>query len=178
MQQEPRIFLIGPMGAGKTSIGRQLARLAAIPFHDTDLYIQQRTGVDIPLIFDIEGEAGFRRRETDALKHLSAESRWIIATGGGAVLAEANRRLMQERGHIVYLRAGVDAQMRRTRRGRHRPLLETEDPAGRLRELFEDRDPLYGELADTIVETDRRNVREVAREIARRLKLFAEGDLS
>ena len=159
------LFLVGPMGAGKSAIGKELARILERPFHDTDAVIQARTGADIGFIFDREGEAGFRRRERDVLDELTALDDAVVATGGGAVLDADNRRHLAARGTVVYLFTSVASQVARTRAGRNRPLLDTDDPEARLAALFAVRDPLYREVADFVVDTDGRRVAAVAEEI-------------
>jgi shikimate kinase len=159
------IFLIGPMGSGKTAVGRQLARMLDLEFIDSDVEIEARTGVDIPLIFEKEGEAGFREREQEAIQALTAREGIVLATGGGAVLREANRENLSQRGCVVYLQTSVDQQLERTRHGRQRPLLYTSDPKVKLRELLAERLPLYEGTADLIVSTDGRRVQAVAEEI-------------
>ena len=163
------VFLIGPMGSGKTAVGRQLARLLDLKFRDSDAEVERRTGVDIPYIFEKEGESGFRSRERDAIETLTAQAGVVLATGGGAVLLPENRRCLSERGRVVYLRTSVRQQVDRTRHGRGRPLLDTEDPAARLEQLMAVRAPLYEEIADVIVDTDGRRVAAVADDILRRL---------
>ncbi len=165
------IFLIGPMGSGKTAVGRQLARMLDLEFHDSDVEIEARTGVDIPLIFEKEGEAGFREREREVIDSLTAMNSIVLATGGGAVLLPLNREHLSARGCVVYLQTSVDQQLERTRHGRQRPLLYTSDPRTRLRELLEQRLPLYEEVADVVVNTDGRRVNAVADEV---LRLLAE----
>ncbi|MFN0041378.1 MAG: shikimate kinase [Burkholderiales bacterium] len=147
------IFLVGMMGAGKTSVGKILAKRLNKTFFDSDHVIEERTGVRIPVIFEIEGEAGFRARETQVIEELTAGQNIVLATGGGVVLSERNRRVLRDRGTVVYLRAGVKDLLARTRNDRNRPLLQTSDPRGRLTELFEARDPLYRETAHVIVDT-------------------------
>jgi shikimate kinase len=164
------VFLIGPMGSGKTAVGRQLARTLRLPFHDSDAEIERRTGVDIPFIFEKEGEAGFRAREREAIEALTALDGIVLATGGGAVLLEDNRRHLATRGCVVYLQTSVAQQADRVRHGRNRPLLEQPgNIAGRLGELMDVRSPLYGELADLTVSTDGRRVQTVAEEVLRLL---------
>jgi shikimate kinase len=163
------IFLIGPMGSGKTAVGRQLARMLDLEFIDSDVEIEARTGVDIPLIFEKEGEAGFREREREAIEALTARDGIVLATGGGAVLKPANRENLTQRGCVVYLQTSVDQQLDRTRHGRQRPLLYTSDPRAKLRDLLAERQPLYESTADLIVSTDGRRVQAVAEEIARLL---------
>jgi shikimate kinase len=152
------IFLIGLMGAGKTTIGRQLARSLGCEFIDSDHEIEHRTGADIPWIFDIEGEQGFRERERAVIDDLSQRQGIVLATGGGAILDVRNREHLAARGLVIYLRASVDRLAQRTDRDRNRPLLQTDDPVERLQRLYDQRDPLYREIADFIVDTDNRNV--------------------
>lgn len=169
MTAPANIFLVGPMGAGKTAVGRQLARALHLPFADSDVEIEERTGVDIPFIFEKEGETGFRKREAAVIDELTQRDGIVLATGGGAVIDADNRRRLGGRGFVVYLNTSVDQQVARTRRSCTRPLLETDDPRATLAALLETRDPLYREIADLVVETDRRKVRSVTREIIERL---------
>ena len=159
------IFLIGPMGSGKTAVGRSLARLLDYPFLDSDHEIEARTGADIPLIFEREGEAGFRRREHEMILELSAREHIVLATGGGAVLSAENRRLIGTRGWVVYLETSVAQQAERAGRTRHRPLLHGADPYERLEQLMRVREPLYRELTDFVISTTRRRVLLVAETI-------------
>jgi len=163
------LFLTGPMGAGKSTIGRQLSKRLNKEFHDSDHEIEARTGVDIPLIFELEGEAGFRRREQAILAALTRIPGIILATGGGAILDAENRRHLSSRGRVIYLHASVNQQLKRTRRDRNRPLLQTADPRAKLEELMAVRDPLYREIADVIIETDGKRVRDVVRQIIEQL---------
>ncbi len=158
------------MGAGKSTIGRLLSKELRLPFKDSDKEIEQRTGADIPWIFDVEGEQGFREREQAVIADLSAGEALVLATGGGAVLREANRSNLRDGGRVVYLHASVDQQIERTARDRNRPLLQRADPAQVLRELMAIRDPLYREIADIIIETDERPPRMVVQEIIERLR--------
>lgn len=158
------------MGAGKSTIGRLLSKELRLPFKDSDKEIEQRTGADIPWIFDVEGEQGFREREQAVIADLSAGEALVLATGGGAVLREANRSSLRNGGRVVYLHASVDQQIERTARDRNRPLLQRDDPAKVLRELMAIRDPLYREIADIIIETDERPPRMVVQEIIERLR--------
>ena len=169
-----RVFLVGPMGSGKTAVGRQLALLIGFRFVDSDAEIERRTGVDIPYIFEREGESGFRAREREVIADLTMIGGIVLATGGGAILAEENRRLLNERGIVVYLETSVDQQVRRTAHGRQRPLLHTADPRRRLAELMVIREPLYREVAHHVVSTSGRRVKDVAAEIAARLRLQTE----
>jgi shikimate kinase len=169
MISEQSIFLVGPMGAGKSAVGKRLARRLQREFRDADAEIEARTGVDISFIFEKEGEEGFRRREGRAIDELTALPAIVLATGGGAVMDEGNRRLLAARGLVVYLHASVAEQLQRTRHSRHRPLLDTPDPEARLRSLMAVREPLYREVADLVIDTDGRKVGAVAEEIRRRL---------
>ncbi|HWQ36996.1 MAG TPA: shikimate kinase [Burkholderiales bacterium] len=147
------VFLVGMMGAGKTSVGKQLAKRLGKEFHDSDHLIEARTGVRIPVIFEIEGESGFRARERAVIEELTALQNIVLATGGGAVLDPRNRELLKSRGTVVYLRAAAKDLMNRTRHDKNRPLLQTADPKARLTELLEGRDPLYREVAHIVVDT-------------------------
>ena len=147
------IFLVGMMGAGKTSVGRVLAKRMNKIFYDSDHVIEERTGVKIPVIFEIEGEPGFRHREAAVLDELTALDEVVLATGGGAVLAQENRDRLHARGTVVYLRASVKDLLNRTRHDKNRPLLQTADPRARLEELYEMRDPLYREVAHIMIDT-------------------------
>ena len=147
------IFFVGLMGAGKTTIGRLLAKHFNMTFYDTDHEIERRTGVNIPLIFEVEGEAGFRRREFSMLEELSRMPNIVLATGGGAVLSQQNRELLKQNGTVIYLRANVQELWQRTRNDKNRPLLQNDNPRAKLEQLFSERDPLYQEVADMIVDT-------------------------
>lgn len=153
MTQSENIYLIGLMGAGKTTIGRQLAKALKLPFYDSDKAIEESTGVDIPTIFEFEGEEGFRDREQKMLKQLTEMNGIVLATGGGAILREANRKLLKEKGFIVYLQCSVERILERTRRDTQRPLLKTENPRARIEELFAQREPLYLSCADYKIDT-------------------------
>jgi shikimate kinase len=164
------VFLIGPMGSGKTAVGKQLARLLHLHFYDSDAEIEHRCGVDIPFIFEKEGETGFREREREVIDALTQMQDVIVATGGGAVLSPDNREHLSSRGRVVYLQTSVDQQLERTRHGRQRPLLFTQDPERKLRELLSFRAPLYESIAAIVVCTDGRQVRAVADEVVQRLQ--------
>jgi shikimate kinase len=169
MLNADNVFLVGPMGSGKSAVGRQLASRLGLAFLDSDAEVEALTGVDIPYIFEKEGEAGFRARERDVLDLLTARAGVLVATGGGAVLDPDTRVRLRSRGRVVYLRTSVNQQLARTRRSGHRPLLRTPDPTGTLERLMQARAPLYEETADLVVDTDGRKVRSVVDEIERRL---------
>lgn len=170
MTSKPNIFLVGPMGAGKTSIGRQLAEALGMEFLDSDHEIEARSGATIPWIFDVEGEDGFRKREQTMIDELSQRQSIVLATGGGAVLSEANRKHLKTRGTVIYLSASIDLLLERTQRDRNRPLLQTENPRARLEELMQIREPLYREVADIVLETDDSSIRHTVNRIIKQLK--------
>ena len=169
MDEQRSVFLIGPMGAGKSAVGRKLAEELSLEFVDSDDAVEERTGVDIPYIFEREGEAGFRSREVEVIDDLTRRERVLLATGGGAVLDPRNRERLRSRGRVVYLRTSVDQQLSRTRRGNDRPLLMNPDPRGTLARLYAERAPLYAEVADIVVDTDGRKVKTVVDQICREL---------
>ncbi len=170
MLNAENIFLVGPMGSGKSAVGRQLAARLGLEFVDSDAEIESRTGVDVPYIFEREGEAGFRARESEVLDELTRSLRRVISTGGGAVLDPATRSRLRERGCVVYLRTSVNQQLTRTRGSTRRPLLMNSDPRGTLERLALLREPLYEEVADLVVDTDGRRVKTLALEILHRLE--------
>lgn len=170
MLDADNIFLVGPMGSGKSAVGRQLAARLGLDFLDSDAEIEARTGVDIACIFEREGEAGFRARERDVIDQLTRRPRALVATGGGAVLDPATRERLRGRGCVVYLRTSVEQQLARTRRGSQRPLLNSPDPRGTLAHLMALRSPLYEEVADITVDTDGRKVKTVVQDILGRLE--------
>jgi shikimate kinase len=171
------LFIVGMMGAGKSAVGRTLATRLARPFVDSDHEIQSRTGVSIATIFEVEGEAGFRRREEQVIDELSRRDDGIVlATGGGAVLSPATRALLRERGFTVYLHAKAHDLWLRTRNDRHRPLLACDDPKARIEELLQIRDPLYREVADLIVETGRPSVARLVELLAERFEGRSGGE--
>ena len=168
----PNIFLVGPTGAGKTTIGRRLAQMLRREFLDSDHEIEHCAGASIPLIFELEGETGFRNREKAVIDKLTQRLGIILATGGGAILDPDNRCYLGRRGFVVYLTASVNEQLRRTYLDTNRPLLQTTDPKARLTQLFERRDPLYREIADGVVLTEGRPIQQVLLDILHQLEPF------
>ena len=167
MDVPENIFLVGFMGSGKSTVGQQLAPEFGKTFFDCDRVLEERTGVDIPYIFDLEGESGFRRREAAVVRELTARRGVVLATGGGVVGDPENRAALSANGFVVYLHAQVDLLYQRTSRDRNRPMLYAKDQRARIEELLALRDPLYREVADLVVETGRRGSRRVVNEIAR-----------
>lgn len=167
MFSSANIFLIGPMGAGKSTIGRLVAKLIGVGFHDTDKEIEKKTGVSIPMIFEYEGESGFRRREADVIDELVKTNGVVLATGGGSILLAENQSALKAHGFIVYLHCSIDKQLERTFKDTNRPLLNTEDPKKRLEELFAVREPLYRSLADLIIDTGQHSSKSAARLIVK-----------
>jgi shikimate kinase len=159
------IIFVGPMGAGKTTIGKQLARQLGRHFYDSDRVIEERTGANIPLIFELEGEAGFRRREKAIIAELTEMDNIVLATGGGAILDPDNRDQITRQGFVIYLNAPLKQLVNRTSKDKNRPLLQTEDPRKKLEEILAVRDPLYREVADEIIETDGSPVRNVVKKL-------------
>jgi len=174
--QSGNLILVGMMGSGKTTIGRTLAKHLGKSFVDSDEEIQQRTGVTIPHIFDVEGEAGFRLRETSAICELMARDNMVLATGGGAILAEQNRDMLRQNGIVVYLKANVHDLWQRTRHDRSRPLLQTGDPRAKLAELFEQRDPLYQQAADIIVQSGKQSAHALMLQLVGEIEKFRKAD--
>ena len=164
--RKPIVFLVGPMGAGKSTIGRLLASELGLVFRDSDRVIEERTGADIPWIFDMEGEEGFRERETAVLTELAQERDVVVATGGGIVMREVNRQIMRSTGYVCYLTASLEQLVERTARDKKRPLLQVDNPRQKIIDLLALRDPLYQDAADFVVSTDRRSPKSVAQEIA------------
>lgn len=164
------LILIGPMGAGKTSVGRALASRLQRTFYDSDREIEARCGVDIPTIFEFEGEDGFRERETRIIDQLTSEKDIVLATGGGAVVREENRQYLATRGHVILLSVDLKEQIRRVSRDNKRPLLANVDPEVRLQQLWESRGPLYKSIADVEISTDSRRMLHVVNRILRHLK--------
>ncbi len=170
MEKPRNVFVIGPMGAGKTTVGKLLAEALGLEFVDTDREIERRTGADIAWIFDVEGEEGFRRREAAMLDELTARQGVLVATGGGAVIDEENRKRLVSRGTVIYLDAPLEQQVERTSHDRNRPLLQHGEPREVLERLRDERDPLYREVADHVFTADRRSAKVLAGEIARVLR--------
>ncbi|MBV1914961.1 MAG: shikimate kinase AroK [Pseudomonadales bacterium] len=164
------IFLVGPMGAGKSTIGRMLAKRLNLEFKDSDHEIEHRTGADISWIFDVEGEEGFRRREMDVIDELTDRTGIVLATGGGAVLRPENREKLRMRGEVVYLKLSVEHQAARTEKDRNRPLLQNDNPRQVLDDLFRERDPLYCEIADFVIHTDNKTAKAVTEQIVAELQ--------
>jgi len=165
------LFLVGLMGAGKTTVGRLLAKHLHRTFYDSDQEIERRTGVNIPLIFEIEGESGFRTRESTVIDELTKLDNIVLATGGGAILSKKNRDALSQRGTVIYLRARVEDLWHRTSHDKNRPLLQTQDPQAKLKALFEQRDPLYREVADVIIDTSKQSVQSLVHQLEQQLGL-------
>lgn len=159
------LFLIGPMGAGKTTIGRLLSQQLGLSFVDSDHYIEERTGVNIPTIFEYEGEAGFRQREAKAIEELTRRQSIVLATGGGAVTTEENRLNLAARGLVIYLKTSIEEQLKRAGNDKNRPLMQAPDPDQKLQELARQRNPLYLQIADYTFDTDNRTARQVVKKI-------------
>ncbi len=169
------IFLVGLMGAGKTSVGRLLARRLGKVFYDCDQEIERVTGVKVAVIFEIEGEAGFRAREAKTLANLVRRKNIVLATGGGAVLSAENRKLLAENGIVIYLRAAAAELCSRTRHDKNRPLLKTEDPRARLQQLYDERDPIYRQVADITVDTGDQSLGALAQKLEQQLHRHQAG---
>ncbi|MGY5450778.1 shikimate kinase AroK [Agarivorans sp. MS3-6] len=165
MAEKRNIFLVGPMGAGKSTIGRHLAQQLHLQFYDTDQEIERRTGADIAWVFDVEGEAGFRVREEGVIDDLSLLQGIVLATGGGSVISKENRNHLSARGIVVYLETTIDKQFARTQRDKRRPLLQTDEPRDVLENLAEERNPMYADVADYTVKTDDQSAKAVANQI-------------
>jgi len=164
------IIFVGPMGAGKTTIGRQIAKALGRAFYDSDKEIEKHTGATIPLIFELEKEEGFRLRESAMIEELLAKDNIVLATGGGAVLNKNNRKFMSDHGYVIYLCAPLEQLVRRTARDNNRPLLQTKDPRKTIEELLTIRDPLYRDVADYVFETDKSTVRQVVSKLQKIIK--------
>lgn len=173
MQMTGNIFFVGLMGAGKTTVGKLIAKRLGKTFYDSDHEIEQRTGVQIPVIFELEGEAGFRKREAAVIEDLSHMQDIVLATGGGAVLSKQNRENLSRNGMVVYLRASVPELWQRTKNDRNRPLLQTSDPRAKLEALLAERDPLYREIADVIIDTGEQSVTTIVQHLEELLPKYA-----
>ncbi|WP_421133383.1 shikimate kinase AroK [Alteromonas sp. A079] len=171
MAEKRNIFLVGPMGAGKSTIGRHLADELHLDFYDSDQEIERRTGADIAWIFDLEGEDGFRKREEGVINDLTDKQGIVLATGGGSIVTKAVRNRLSARGIVVYLQTTIDKQVARTQRDKRRPLLQNSDPEQVLRDLAESRNPMYEEVADYVVDTDDQSARAVANQIIGKIGL-------
>ncbi|HAB80441.1 MAG TPA: shikimate kinase AroK [Glaciecola sp.] len=171
MAEKRNIFLVGPMGAGKSTIGRHLADELHLEFFDSDHEIERKTGADIAWIFDLEGEDGFRKRELETINELTDKQGIVLATGGGSIITPAVRNRLSARGIVVYLQTTIDKQVARTQRDKRRPLLQNDDPEVVLRNLAESRNPLYEEVADYVVDTDDQSARSVANQIIQKIGL-------
>ena len=172
MKAGQSIFLVGPMGVGKTTIGRQLAKLFKYEFVDSDREIETRTGATIPWIFDVEGEEGFRQRERDMIDDLTRRDAIVLGTGGGAVINAENRVHLKQRGIVVYLRADLDELVKRTARDKNRPLLQTDDPRAKLKSLIQQREPWYTEVADIVFDTQHKNAKAASVALHKLLKKY------
>jgi len=171
MAEKRNVFLVGPMGAGKSTIGRHLADELHLEFFDSDQEIERRTGADIAWIFDLEGEDGFRKREETIIHDLTDKQGIVLATGGGSIVSKIVRNRLSARGIVVYLQTTIDKQVARTQRDKRRPLLQTDDPEKILVALGEERNPLYEEVADYVIETDEQSARAVANQIISKIGL-------
>lgn len=171
MAEKRNIFLVGPMGAGKSTIGRHLADQLHLDFYDSDQEIERRTGADIAWVFDIEGEEGFRNREEKVITDLTDMQGIVLATGGGSIISKDVRNRLSARGIVVYLQTTIDKQVARTQRDKKRPLLQKDDPEEVLKSLAESRNPLYEEVADYVVDTDDQSARAVANQIIEKIGL-------
>lgn len=172
MSKKDNVFLVGLMGAGKTTVGKLLAKQLGKTFIDADHEIEARTGVKIPVIFEIEGEPGFRKREEAVIAELAMRPNIVLGTGGGAILSPHTRELLRSQGTVIYLRGTPEQLFERTRHDKNRPLLQTDDPLARLKALFAERDPLYREVADLVVDTGRQSVISFTRQLKDKLELL------
>lgn len=166
---QSNVFLVGPMGAGKSTVGKYLADFLHFDFYDSDTEIEQSTGANVSWIFDKEGEAGFRKREEKAIHHLCQLDSIVLATGGGAVISPQNRKVLKAHGQVVYLKASADVLIKRTRKDRNRPLLQTDNPAKVIRDLLAERDAFYTEIANLIVHTRDISAKDMAKKIMHEL---------
>ncbi|MFC6438782.1 shikimate kinase AroK [Bowmanella sp. JS7-9] len=171
MAEKRNIFLVGPMGAGKSTIGRHLADELHLEFYDSDQEIERRTGADIAWVFDLEGEEGFRVREENVIEDLTEKQGIVLATGGGSIISKKNRNRLSARGIVVYLQTTIEKQVARTQRDKRRPLLQNGEPEQVLRSLADERNPMYEEVADYVVQTDDQSARAVANQIIEKIGL-------
>ena len=165
VQETDNIILIGPMGAGKTTIGRQLAKKLSKEFYDSDHEIEKHTGADVSLIFELEGEEGFRKRESQLLKELVSNKNIVLSTGGGAVLDPENRKLLSDNGIIIYLKSTAEKLYRRIADDKRRPLIQTDDRLNKIKKILEEREPLYQSLANEIIETQELSIKQITQKI-------------
>ncbi|MDB9751797.1 shikimate kinase AroK [Gammaproteobacteria bacterium] len=165
MKNTNNIILIGPMGTGKTTIGRQLAKNLSVSFYDSDHEIEKRTGVKIALIFEIEGVEGFRRRETQILNELSQMNNIVLSTGGGAVTRAENRKTLKNNGHIIYLKSSPEILFKRTADDKNRPLLQTDDRLSQIRKILAEREPIYIEMADEVIDSEKKSSKQIIQKI-------------
>ena len=165
MQEIDNIILVGPMGAGKTTIGRQLAKKLSKEFYDSDHEIEKHTGADISLIFELEGEEGFRKRESQLLKEIVSNKNIVLSTGGGAVLDPENRKLLSDNGIIIYLKSTAEKLYRRIADDKRRPLIQTDDRLNKIKKILEEREPLYQSLANEIIETQELSIKQITQKI-------------
>ena len=165
MQEIDNIILVGPMGAGKTTIGRQLAKKLSKEFYDSDHEIEKHTGADISLIFELEGEEGFRKRESQMLKEIVSNKNIVLSTGGGAVLNPENRKLLSDNGIIIYLKSTAEKLYRRIADDKRRPLIQTDDRLNKIKKILEEREPLYQSLANEIIETQELSIKQITQKI-------------
>ncbi len=169
MAEKRNIYIVGPMGAGKSTIGRQIAQQLHLEFVDSDAEIERRTGAEIAWVFDVEGEDGFRKREAEVIGDLTEQQGIVLATGGGSIISKEVRNKLSARGFVVYLETAIDKQVARTQRDKRRPLLRSDNPRQVLEDLAKDRNPLYEEIADLTVHTDDQSAKLVAKEIIDKL---------
>lgn len=170
MRQSNSIFLVGPMGSGKTTVGKYIADFLSLCFYDSDTEIEKNSGASISWIFDKEGEAGFRRREEKAVDFLTKQEGIVLATGGGAVISALNREHLKNRGQVVYLSASVDVLMKRTRKDKSRPLLQTANPKAVIKKLLVEREAYYRDVADIVIQTKDGSAKEMAKKVIEQLE--------
>jgi shikimate kinase len=169
MSNKQKIVFIGPMGAGKTTIGKQVATQLGCDFYDSDRVLEERTGVSIPLIFELEGEDGFRRRETEVIEELCKNKNIVLATGGGAILRKENRKILQKKSLVIFLNASLEQLFERTCKDKNRPLLQANDPKQKLKDLLEQRLSIYEEMADIICKTDNQSIHHTVSDILEKI---------